>query len=48
VPGIDELPSGSPNPVQMVYSNASLSAYPETVEGVNNKNAYRTAFKADW
>ena len=45
---IDYLSNGDLNPVQLLYSNASLSEYPSTDPAFNNKNAYLTTFSADW
>ena len=45
---INYLSNGDLDPIQLLYSNASLSEYPETDPNFNNKNAYLTTFTANW
>lgn len=44
LPDIDYLTNGDLDPVQMIYSNASLTDYPATVPNFNIKNTYSTTF----
>ena len=44
MPDIGELDSGYLNPIEMLYSDKDMYEYPETIENVNNKNAYNISF----
>ena len=44
MPDIDYLNNGDLDPVQMLYSNASLSDYPPSNPEFNPKNTYTTTF----